>query len=108
MSVTRNLKQDVTIWASAPGDYGSETYGAPSVVKGRWEERAENFIDPHGQQQVSRAVVFLAADVGPGDYIYLGTSVSADPTLEAGAYKVRQFSKIPDLRNLQSERRAYL
>jgi hypothetical protein len=109
MGLTTNyLKQDVTYWSTTPLSYGGYSYAAPVTVKGRWEERAEIFRTPAGDEQASAAVVFLAADVAPGDYIFLGESTETDPTDLPTAVQVKQFTKIPDLRGLTYERKAYL
>lgn len=107
MTIARNLKQDVTWWAASPDGYGGYTYSSPQTIKGRWQDKQELFRTPAGDEQVSKAIVYLDQDVDVGDYLYEGLSTAADPT-SLEAYQVRQFGKVPDLRNLQSLRKAIL
>jgi len=106
--VTRHLREDITLWVASPDEFGGFTFSAPQALMGRWEERAELYIDSKGQEAVSKAVVFLSADVTVGDFLYHGESVAADPMQLAGAQQIKQFAKVPDLRNLKNTRMAYL
>ncbi len=105
-SVVDNLPQDITHWTITPDGFGGNTFSTPTVLKGRWEKRAELFRTLAGDQEVSRGIVFLSADVEINDYLFEGESAAADPTTLDRAEQVRQFHKIPDLRNLEHERRA--
>jgi hypothetical protein len=67
------------------------------------------FRAPTGEEITSSAVVYFDTDIPIGDYIALGdVDHVLDPTLLHSAYRVRQFRKIPDLRAVQMERKAYL
>lgn len=104
----RHLKQDVTHWASVPNGYGGYSFTGPNALKGRWEDTAELFRTSAGNEEVSRSVVYVSVDIEIEDYLYLGTSTDSDPTLVSGAFRVRQFAKIPDLRLVTYERKAWL
>lgn len=105
----KHLRQTATWWNSTPDNFGGHTYAAPVEILCRWEDRSERFESPLDRQEhISRAVVFLDRDIGVDDYLFLGVSGVANPTTVAGAFKVRGFAKIPNLRNLDMERRAYL
>ncbi len=108
MTLQRNLKQDVTHWAVTPDGFGGFSFIAPAPLKGRWEEVAELFRDPAGEEEVSKATVYLSADVVTSDYLFLGTTAAVDPTAIADTFQVRQFHKTPDLRLLDFERKAFL
>lgn len=109
MTLSAAYKQDVTYWGSPqPSGYGGNVFTAPVTFKARWEGRAEQVFTPTGDEIVSQAVVFVPQDLDIGGYLYLGTSVAADPTAVAGAFEVKQFLKVPDLHNMRSERRAIL
>lgn len=101
------FKQDITWWAVTPDGYGGFTFGAPSVVKGRWEEKTELFIDNAGVERRSRAIVYLAVQVSPEDYLYLGSSAATNPTTLA-AWQVKRSDKTPDLRSATNLNKAYL
>lgn len=98
----------VTRWVATPDAYGGFTFGAPTTQDGKWEDTAEAFKTPTGETIVSKAVVYLTSDVSIGDYLYLGTSIAADPTALSGAYRVEVFQKSPDLRRARVERKAVL
>ena len=104
----RNLKTDITYWASTPDGFGGFTFGTPVALKGRWEQRTELFRNATGEEEVSEAIVFVSSDVAINGYLFEGTSIAADPTLLADAKLIKQFVRIPDLRNLSHDRRAFL
>ncbi len=109
MSFGPEKTQTITYWAgSGFGNDGSTSFAAPSSIKGRWEDRSEKFMSSLQSEEISTAVVFLDQDVSPGDYLYLGTSTQTNPLLLSDAHKVEGFSKIPDLRAVRWERKAWL
>jgi hypothetical protein len=98
-----------TYWGSpTPDGSGGETYDAPAALSVRWEERAEQEFDPQGETFTSMARVYTSIDLDVGGYLYLGTSVVVDPGTVVGAFKIRQFRRIPSLRGFYSERNAVL
>lgn len=107
MSIARNLHQDVTYWVTTPDGYGGWTFGAPVHLKGRWEEKTEEFMDKTGAQAVSQAVVYLDTDVEVDDYLFNGFSNEVNPSL-LKAYQIRRFDKSPDLRSVSFIRKAFL
>jgi hypothetical protein len=105
----RMLLQDATLWSVTPDGYGGDVFGAPVACKCRWEDRTEKFMSPLDRvEQVSRSIVYLDRRAAVGDYLYGGTSADDDPTQITGAYKIRRFDVVPNLRNLQVIRKAYL
>lgn len=103
---TNDYKQPVTYWApGVPDGWGGTTYGAPMLFMCRWQEVSERFIDSAGVEVVSRAKVWSKVDVETGGYLALGDHTSrADPTSVDGAFIIRMFRKIPDLRAMFFER----
>ena len=94
----RAFPQQITYWPTVRTAYGF-SFEEPQVIAGRWEDKAELFINEEGETSTSRAVVYLhSLDVKVGDYLALVESVASDPTGVAGAYRVRSFSKVPNLR----------
>ena len=91
------LKQNITSRAATPSARGGYTYGTPVALIGRWEDKSEVFFDPTGNQLVSRAIVYLTTLVYAEDYLYLGTSVAANPTAATGAQRVRMVQAAPSL-----------
>jgi hypothetical protein len=108
MLTTRNLKQSATHWATVPDGYGGYTYSTPKILRCRWENKQEVFRKPNGDESVSEAVVYLDAKVEVGDLLYLGETTAADPYTLTGVYEVRQYNESPDLRALQTLRKAIL
>lgn len=110
MDPTRNMNEDVTHWSVTGTDgYGGFTFGTPIKLSGRWEEKAELFLDINNEEVISSAIVFVSADVSIGDYLGQGDlTATSDPTTLSGPHRIRQNSKISDLRNLSVLRKAFL
>jgi hypothetical protein len=107
---SRNSKQDATHWVvTGSNGYGGFTFDTPVLVKCRWEDRTERFLNPQGDEVVSAAIVYPVEDVSVGDYMALGDlTATSDPITIAGTYPVRRFSKNTNLRNLEVIRKVYL
>lgn len=107
---------DITYWPPAKGDgFGGRVFSAPTVFKGRWEDRQESFITPEREMSQSLAIVYLPSYVSDsvqiGGYLCNGISTATDPTDKTkvtGAYEIRQMMKIPDLRNVKTQVQAIL
>jgi hypothetical protein len=99
-----------TYWGSPANDgSGGLTFDAPVAMSVRWEERAEQDFDENGELFISQARVYSEdTDFDIGGYLYLGTSVETDPTAVSGAYKIRNYRRINNLRGTAAERRATL
>jgi hypothetical protein len=108
--ISRNFKQTVTHWAiTGEGSFSGPTFAAPNVMKGRWDYRNELFRTPAGDEEVSRTIAYLESDVDVGDYVIEGDySEVSDPTTLPQAFRVKQFQKISDLRNVFVLRKVWL
>ncbi len=119
--ITRMLKQTAVYWPlaameSAGGDsfdnYGQPLVTDPLEISVRWEDRAEEFLDAKGARVLSNAVVFVSQDVDIGGVLMLGelTDITdADvPKENENAWEIKRFDKIPNLRNTEFLRTAYL
>jgi hypothetical protein len=109
--MTDKLPHDITWWSTSAGDgYGGDQFATPVLIKGRWEDRQEKYIGQLDRREaISQAIVFVDRDVAIGDYICLGNQVAqASPAVVTGAHKIQQFRRIPDLRNVETVRRAVL
>ncbi len=101
----------VTHWVVTPNGFGGYTFALPTVLDGRWEDKTEIFLSDAGKEAVSKSIVYLSADVESEDYLMQGDTSEADPTnLTDGkiAHQVERFDRIPDVRNLCYERKAFL
>lgn len=104
------FKHTATYWqVTAENDgYGGKTFASPVTVNVQWQDVQEKFVDNAGEEKVSRAKIFVRQDMSPGDYIYLGTSTESSPLDQSGAYEIKAFSKISNLKNTDAERKLML
>ena len=119
MKFSRFHKQTAVYWANPVADgFGGFTFDAPVELSSdndnavRWEETQEKFVDSIGEEHLSRAIVYLTDDVEVGEYLMLGELADLDssqnPEGQEGAYRVMRFSKTPNVRGTQYERKAWL
>lgn len=115
MRIRRQLWQTAVYWGSPAADgLGGKTFADPVEIPVRWEERQELFVDAAGQEQRSRAVVYLVQDVALDGYLFLGTLAQltegeeADPQTLKEALPIRGFAKIPAVRGAAYLRTAWL
>ena len=95
---TQDMTQAATYWPPAAADaFGSTTFGAPTGIACRWQDRAVLFRDIQGREVTSSAVVYVDGPLLPSGYLGLGTHASADPHAVAGAKEIRQVGTSPDL-----------
>ncbi len=107
--ITQRLNQSATYWAVTGADNsGDPTFATPTGVKVRWEQRTVVFTRPNGEEASSTSVVFVKQDMSDGDFLFLGTSVVADPHTLKAAKEIQGSSKIPELIGAEFERRAFL
>lgn len=101
--------QTITYWAPGSVDeFGDTTVATPVTMKGKWEERAELFLGPDGEEKRGNTVVYLDSDVVNGGFLAQGDQTAqADPLQVSGSIKIKDYRKIGDAtRNLDFERRA--
>lgn len=95
----RHLWDTITYWTTGTKDkWGDETFSAPTSIKGRWENRVEQFIDFRGETVVSNAIVYLDSEVELDGWLYLGTSASTTPKSVSGAYSIRRLDRLGGFR----------
>lgn len=111
----RVCKQTAVYWgAPTENGYGGFTYDDPVEIAVRWENKTEVITDSKGQEQVSKAEIFLTQDIDEQGMLFLGTlddldsAEEDDPTTVNGAYVVMKFEKIPDMAGREFTRKAYL
>ena len=107
--LTRNLRQSVTYWSpGTPDGFGGVSFGTPVVVKGRWEDRTNLFVDIDGNEARSSTRVYLDRDVELNGFLFLGSSTATDPKTVSDAKEIRDFRKTPNLQATEFERRVLL
>jgi len=93
-------------------DYGQPTASTPVEIKCRWEDKAEEFIDAKNARCFSKSVVYVDRDVVVSGYLMLGelsdVTDEANPRNNIGAFEIKGFSKIPNLRATEFLRTAFL
>jgi len=110
----RSLNQTAVYWDNpSPSGWGGDSWDDPAEVDCRWEKKQELFIDATGEEKRSSAVVYLNQDVDLGGYLMLGDlddipSDSQLPTDFSGAFEIRGFNKIPNIKGTKFERKAWL
>ncbi len=120
--IDRSRKQQAVWWPlksaeSAANDY--DRFGQPQSADPvqlddlvRWEDVTEEFIAADGTQQLSRARVTVGRDMQPGDVIMLGVIAditnSTHPKENVGAWEIRRFEKLPNLKNTEQLRTVLL
>lgn len=104
------LPQQLTYWApKVDNRYNEQTYELPVVIQGRWEDNAEEIRTPGGDTVTSRAQVYCDRPVGIDGYLVRGDATAfVAPTDVADAWKIIGYMEIPDLRNVQQLRTAFL
>jgi len=109
MSFPRALNQVVTHWGTTPDGFGGFAFTAPAALNGRWQKKRE-VIDRFGagQEYVSTAQVFIDVDIIEGDYLFEGASAISDPSTLDGAFQVKKYEAVTDLRNIEVTRKAWL
>lgn len=100
---TKVAKQAVVYWAAiGVDDFGSPEYDDPIQINCRWEDVSEEFIDPNGDREISRAKLIVDRDLTLKGVVWLGALVdvrdAADPKANDGAWEIRMVKKTPDIR----------
>ena len=113
--VARFLNQVAVYWPKGTGSsldsYGNPVYGIPVEIRCRWEDVQEDFIDSMDIRQVSRSKVYVEEDLDIGGVLMLGeydTSLDSVPKNNPNAWEIRAFNKIPNIRNTEIIRVAFL
>ena len=119
--ITRMRKQTAVYWALLGADsagvvdyddYGQPQYTDPVEITVRWESVTVEFLDSQGTRQLSNAVVYSGEDLDLGGVLMLGelTDITDEdiPKENDDAWEIRRFDKLPNLRNTEILRTAYL
>lgn len=111
--ITRMLKQTAVYWSPATlDDFGQPTWNAGVEISVRWEDVTEEFMDADGNLTKSRAKVFVSQDVVTKGVLMLGALESTvddiDPKANSGAWEIRGFHKLPNIRATEFLRTAFL
>ena len=93
-------------------DFGKRRYSSPVERNCHWEDVSVEFMDARGTRRLSRAIVYLDADVAVGGVLLHdeldNVSDEDDPKNNDGAWEIRRFDKVPDDDESEYQRKAYL
>lgn len=108
MSLIKRMRKQDAVWWAVTGQNasGENLYDAPIQVKCRWEDVAEQFTDATGNVVISNARVYVDRIMKVGDVLWKGTLADivyqVEPLRNEGAYAIRKFPQIPNLRNSET------
>ena len=105
--------QFAVYWAKTGTDrYNKSTYDTSIEIPVRWDDEIKEFQDDEGRTVISSAMVMCDRDLLLGSMLWLGRIDDVtDPLVprnNSGAREVRRFDKIPNLKNTETLRLAYL
>lgn len=118
--ITKMLKGVCVYWplkSNESGEVAYDNYGQPQhtspiEIKCRWEDVAVEFIDTKGTTQISKAMVYVESDVELGGMLFRGelTDVTDqdNPRENNGAWEIKRFDKLPNFKETEYLRTAYL
>jgi hypothetical protein len=101
--ITKMRKQTAVYWAlSSIDEYGAEVYLSPVEIACRWEDVSEQFLDAEGNTVMSNAQVYVDRDMILGSVLMLGelTDITDAVNIKenAGAWEVRRYDNLPNLK----------
>ena len=107
------MKQKAIWWDHDGGfdEFGDPTYAAPVEIDCRWEDVAEEFINPDGDKEVSRSKLIVDRDMKVKDMLKLGeldSTIETDPKDNLDVWEVRLWGKVPDFKGRRYVREVYL
>ena len=111
--ISRMRKQDAIYWPySSTDEFGVKVVGAYVEIKCRWEDKNEEFLDANGEIQMSNAVVYVDRDTPIGGILMLGTKddITDDTDIKEnnGAWEIKRFDNLPNLKVTEFLKIAYL
>jgi len=111
--ITRMRKQDAVYWPYDSIDqFGKKAFGSATAIRVRWEDINEEYLDGAGERRMSKALVYVDRDVLIGGMLMLGTIADITDTVNIreneGAWEIRRFDKLPNLKNTEYLRSVYL
>ncbi|MHA2065524.1 MAG: hypothetical protein ACXABY_14210 [Candidatus Thorarchaeota archaeon] len=92
--------------------YGKPSYADPVEIDCRWENVSEELVTADGTEFICKARVYVDQAVTPGGVLFLGETGDVDdlddPKVNDGAWEVKRYDEMPNLRNTETLRTAYL
>lgn len=101
---------EITHWPiTGSNGFGGFTFGVPTLLEGRWEEKTVKFMAASGEELTSKSIAYVEVDIDVGDYLALGDhTLTADPTTIDTAFRCESFQKVTDLRAVETVRKVMM
>ena len=109
----RTMKQKAVYWAPLTlDDFGKPTWRTPVEIDCRWTDQQEEFINPNGERQLSRAKLIVDRDLEVKGVVWQGRLVDVsdldDPKNNDNAWEIMAFRKTADFKGRKYLRQVYL
>jgi len=109
----RAMRQRCVYWApSTLDDFGKPTWHTPVEIDCRWTDEIEEFINPLGERELSRAKLIVDRDLEIKGVVWLGELVDVVdaivPKNNPNAWEILQTKKTPNFRGNKYLRQVYL
>ncbi len=95
---TNSMPHAATYWP--PGEMNAHrdpAVGAPVAITCRWQDQRNKVTTRDGTQVTTDSVVYSDRKLAEGGWLFLGTSVAADPTSVVGARDIKATKISPSL-----------
>lgn len=104
------LKQTITLWEKTGVDgYGKSSFSTPDTFTGRWQDEKIITKGIDGAKEiVYNSVVYTDTVLQEGDFVFLGSSTTANPLTVSGAREIKNVRMSTDLNGLAPLYTAYL
>lgn len=108
MSIISRMRKQVAVYWPMIGtnDAGEPIYGPPEEIKCRWEDVHEVFKTAAGDDTVSNSKVYVDRETPEGGVLWEGSIEDLEnqmlPFENDGAYAIRKFSRVPNLKATES------
>lgn len=104
MSIITRMRKHRAVWFKSSGisQNGQETFDGPVEIRCRWDDVAETYTLPDGNEAVSKSIVYVDRVMSVNDILVRGPLTEdidkSDPLNNKMVSRIRQFSQIDNLR----------
>ena len=120
-TISRMCNQTVVYWGSPLNDgYGGKVFANPVEIQCHWEDVLQTVRKAQGEEIMSKSVVYPLQDLDEEGWLFLGTlddlydlaessfGAISNPLKFDGAYEIKRFDKLSNLKATEYVRKAYL
>lgn len=106
---TRNMNQEATYWSPGQNDgMGGLVYGAPVLIKCRWQDRVTLVRNAQGREVPSRSVVYADRPLEAQGMLLQGDHLTSLDPLAVRASEILSAGSSPNLRATQTLHKVWL